>query len=490
MKKQIVSHTLGLFFLTCSVMAQEVSKDSIAALKAEKEAIKSNEKLNEKKTESAKLENQLLEKNEEVKKTAEAAQKSADENRIAAAALMKNPQDKKLAKEAKNAARKANKDSNAANKAVQNQENLTKQIAELKEDIGAQPVAASQAGLITSSATDQRQDNRVQQQVSPAPQPATGAAAGSERQGNAVQPVVVRTSMMDTASNSSNLTQRVIESTYKNYPQQPGQPTIIINNIIVPSDYEKKVPAKDQMTESRMAESDDEEYQQFLAWKRQRNAGVSPKQYGRRRNDAALLDQERESTYGSKITWKERFGERPKRNSGLWVIPMAGVHASSFSADLKNSEADGRVGWNAGLDFRIHMKRFFIQPGAHYFNSSLKQTDKDSLENASLLDGPRIHSLKVPLMLGLYLTKANSGFFKMNIKGGAVGNYVMAVDKSNITYFSKDNIEEFSYGLNAGLGLEFGLLTLDISHEWGMSTYFKSNDQKNNVLRFTLGVKI
>lgn len=487
MKKQIVSHTLGLFFLTCSVMAQAVSKDSIAALKAEKEAIKSNEKLNEKKTESAKLENQLLEKNEEVKKTAETAQKSADENRKAAAALMKNPQDKNLAKDAKNAARKANKDSNAANKAVQNQESLTKQIAELKEDISAQPVVASQASLITSSAADQRQDNRVQQQVSPALQSATGAAAGSERQGNMVQPVVVRTSMMDTASNSSNLTQKVIESTYKNYPQQPGQPTIIINNIIVPSDYEKKVSAKEQLTENRMAERDDEEYQQFLAWKKQRAMAPARQSYDRSYND---MDVQEQRVPGSKITWKERFGERPKRNSGLWVIPMVGVHASSFSADLKNSEADGRVGWNAGMDFRIHMKRFFIQPGAHYFNSSLKQTDKDSLENASLLEGPRIHSLKVPLMVGLYLTKANSGFFKINIKGGAVGNYVMAVDKSNVADFSKDNIEEFSYGLNAGLGLEFGLLTLDISHEWGMSTYFKSNDQKNNVLRFTLGVKI
>jgi hypothetical protein len=305
MKKQIVSHTLGLFFLTCSVMAQAVSKDSIAALKAEKEAIKSNEKLNEKKTESAKLENQLLEKNEEVRKTAEAAQKSADENRKAAAALMKNPQDKKLAKEAKNAARKANKDSNAANKAVQNQESLTKQIAELKEDIGTQPGAAYQAGLTTHAATNQQQDNTAQQLVSPSSQPATGAAAGSERKGNMVQPVVVRTSMMDTASNSSNLTQKVIESTYRNYPQQPGQPTIIINNIIVPSDYEKKVPAKNQMTESRMAERDDEEYQQFLAWKRQRSARVSPEQYSKRRDDASWLDQEKKTLPDQKLPGKK-----------------------------------------------------------------------------------------------------------------------------------------------------------------------------------------
>ena len=31
---------------------------------------------------------------------------------------------------------------------------------------------------------------------------------------------------------------KAVDQTYKNYPQQPGQPTIIINNIIVPSDYQ------------------------------------------------------------------------------------------------------------------------------------------------------------------------------------------------------------------------------------------------------------
>jgi hypothetical protein len=485
MKKQCLSFAFGLCFITLSVSAQVVSKDSIDALKAEKEAIKSNEKLNEKKSEFAKLENQLIEKNEQVQKTAEAAQKSADENRNAAAALMKNPQDKKLAKDAKNAARKANRDSNAANKAVQEQENLNKQLASIKEDIGAQQVqptatnmqqTSSSTALPTSSAVTQGSMSNTNN-------------ADQKSADNITQPVIVHTSMMDSSNSAGrDMTQKVIEATYKNYPQQPGQPTIIINNIIVPSDYERKGPApKEQMTQNRNSDRDDEEYQQFLAWKRQRGMVSAPRYYEGSNNEAAMQDQRNS---GSKMTFKERFGERPKRNSGLWVIPMVGVHASSFNADLKDNEADGRVGWNAGLDFRIHMKRFFIQPGAHYFNSSLKQTDKDSLSNASLLDGPRIHSLKVPLMIGLYLTKANSGFFKVNIKGGAVGNYVMAVDKSPIAYFAKSNIEEFSYGLNAGLGLEFGLITLDISHEWGMSTYFKSNDQKNNVLRFTLGVKI
>ncbi len=58
-------------------------------------------------------------------------------------------------------------------------------------------------------------------------------------------------------------------------------------------------------------------------------------------------------------------------------------------------------------------------------------------------------------MLGVYLTKANSGFFKFNVKAGAVGNYILAVDRSNVPQYSKNNIKDFAYGLNAGIGLEF-----------------------------------
>ena len=148
------------------------------------------------------------------------------------------------------------------------------------------------------------------------------------------------------------------------------------------------------------------------------------------------------------------------------------------------------MGWNAGIDFRIRAKRFFIQPGVHYFNSSIELTSKDSLSDAPLLSGPRLHSIKVPVLLGVYLTRANSGFFKLNVKGGASGNYLLAVDKNDSKEFEKDNLETYTYGLNAGLGLEFGLLTLDLSHEWGISSVLKNSNAKNNLLRVTIGIKL
>ena len=279
-----------------------------------------------------------------------------------------------------------------------------------------------------------------------------------------------------------DITQKVIESTYKNYPSQPGQPTIIINNIILPPDYNKKTELPSNASRGMYSGSqDDEDYRAFLRERRYRQ-----QETGRNRKS----DNRPNTSDRNRMTFQERFAERKPRNSGTWVIPMAGIHASGFDADFKNGKYSGRAGWNAGLDIRMRAKRFFVQPGLHYFNSSMRVTSEDSLSDASLNKGPRIHSLKLPVMLGLYLTRANKGFFRFNIKAGGVANYLLAVDKTTLAQFNKDNLHDFSYGLNGGIGLEFGFITIDITHEWGISNYFKDSNQKNNILRATLGFKI
>ncbi|PWJ59559.1 outer membrane protein with beta-barrel domain [Dyadobacter jejuensis] len=316
--------------------------------------------------------------------------------------------------------------------------------------------------------------------------------------------VIENTVVVDTVKKQEtirDITERVVETTYKNYPQQAGQPTIIINNIILPPDYQKnnqpninKTQApKPDMSTGLSAAQEDEEYQAWLRERRYRQQEFMMDSRMNENNQASNFgnnfgDQQSDERKGKSL--EERLGERPARNSGMWIIPMVGLHAQDFDTSSDNDEINGRAGWNAGLDFRIRANRFFVQPGVHYFNSSLEITEKDSVEQKSFTDGPRIHTLKVPMMVGVYLTKANSGFFKFNVKGGIVGNYLLSVDNSTQTSFSKDNLNEFYYGANAGIGLEFGFITLDVSHEWGISKFVKSSDKNNNVLRATIGFKI
>ncbi|GGC14051.1 MULTISPECIES: porin family protein [Dyadobacter] len=489
--QSIFIQAVALAILALPLAAQQVSKDSLDALKNQKQSIESSAKLNEQKIELAKLENELIEKTGAAEKKAVEAQKLADENQALAGRLKDDPQNKKLSNQASKSARTAERGAKSARKAADQAEELKKDIESLKSKIAEEETKSGDLGMAGSQA--------AYRQASAQSQP----SASTEQINSSSSPVRVTAPPIPSAAaqasdqSASAVAQKVVESTYRSYPQQPGQPTIIINNIISPGYNGVTAPpaAKPENEKSELA--DKKEYEDFKAWKRQNqmqsNNRMDEKQSGLSNNN---LDEEQqtmernESRSGEKMSFRQRFGEKPARNSGLWVIPMVGVHASNFKADLGEGKADGRTGWNAGLDFRIHAKRFFIQPGAHYFSSSMRITSEDSISNAPLLSGPRIHSLKVPVLLGLYLTKANKGFFKMNVKAGATGTYVLAVDKNELEQFSKDNIEEYSYGLNAGLGLEFGLITLDFSYEWGMSPLFKDNSIKNNVLRATIGLKL
>jgi hypothetical protein len=359
------------------------------------------------------------------------AAESAAINNRAAENLKNNSSDRQSAKSARKSARHAQKDAANASKADARVLVLQNQVQQIKSQIAA---------LKPYQAVDPKQ-------------PAGPRAVPADSTNTTARPF------------TGSVAEKVVEATYKAYPQQPGQPSIIINNIITPPAYPQH-PGASPVSE---------------------NQAIPEPSNGSKK----IGDQSRAGVTGPALApLPNSFGLKPSIRSGVWIVPVAGLHASNFRADFKDSKATGRTGWNAGLDFRIHIRRFFIQPGVHYLNSSLDLTSKDSLAQAPVLSGPRMQSLKVPLMMGVYLTRAQHAFFKINVKGGVSGNYLLAAERNQHKQFSRDNLQTCSYGLLAGIGLEFGIIALDLSHQWGMTKVFKDNNTKNNILTLTLGLRL
>lgn len=135
MKIKWMISLVAIIFINTSVMAQAVTKDSIAILKQQKESLKISKKLNERKLELARLENNVEKKTRDVQNTAQQAQTSANENGEAATNLTGNAQSEKLAKKASKSADNARSDAKKARKAIQSLENLQKDIADLRKKI-------------------------------------------------------------------------------------------------------------------------------------------------------------------------------------------------------------------------------------------------------------------------------------------------------------------------------------------------------------------
>jgi hypothetical protein len=151
MKSVNVILAASLIFLSASVSAQAVSRDSISILKQQKENIVISKRINDNKLKLAKLENTVEKKTMEVQTTGAEAQKSANENGQAADKLTNDAQDKKLASDASKKAKEAKHDAKEARKANANLESLRKDIETLKSKI-----ASDESRLVASSDMNSR----------------------------------------------------------------------------------------------------------------------------------------------------------------------------------------------------------------------------------------------------------------------------------------------------------------------------------------------
>ena len=135
--------TTFTIILAVSAYAQPVTKDSIAILNQQKEALKISKDLNENNIELAKLENTVEKKTQNQQNTAQEAQEAADKNGDAANKLTGDAQDKKLANKASKTAKTAKTDAKKARNASDEVDKLQKEIESLKEKIAKDKVKLS-----------------------------------------------------------------------------------------------------------------------------------------------------------------------------------------------------------------------------------------------------------------------------------------------------------------------------------------------------------
>ena len=171
------------------------------------------------------------------------------------------------------------------------------------------------------------------------------------------------------------------------------------------------------------------------------------------------------------------------------VNPKVGVNFSGIESELNDITAEARVGWNAGVDFRMGDGLFFLQPGAHYYNYTARLLQNvERPEDVAFEEETTIQSIKAPVNLGLRITGDN-GLLGIHIKGGVTPTYILGVDEREGFAFSKEQLNNFTWGANAGVGVDFLFLTVDANYEMGLNDFFANAEGANNVLTLSVGLK-
>ena len=177
------------------------------------------------------------------------------------------------------------------------------------------------------------------------------------------------------------------------------------------------------------------------------------------------------------------------QNNKTVINPKVGVNLSAVDGNLGDLQAAAKVGWNAGVDFRIGGKKLFLSPGLHFNNYTARLVnDIDTDTQLNFKDETTIQALKAPVNIGFDIT-GKKQLLNLYLKGGVTPTMILAVNEKAGIPFSKDDLKTFSWGANVGLGMDITILTVDLNYEIGMSDYFANTTGRNNVLTLSAGIK-
>lgn len=171
------------------------------------------------------------------------------------------------------------------------------------------------------------------------------------------------------------------------------------------------------------------------------------------------------------------------------INPKVGINYYDISDESGEISTDGKGGFHLGLDLRFG-DLFYIQPGLHYYSLDAEYIDEGPLD--FLTDDIRLQSIRIPVTLGTSFLRFNDGNVKLRAQAGIVGLFPLNVDDNDFL-IDTDDFRTTTFGAVAGIGMDLGILTLDITYDFGMTDTFNNDSNidfngRGNILSFSVGL--
>lgn len=154
------------------------------------------------------------------------------------------------------------------------------------------------------------------------------------------------------------------------------------------------------------------------------------------------------------------------------VNPQAGVNFQQLTSPLAGVEYKANVGWQLGADLRFG-DRLYFQPGA-FFGRSATAVKTYSSDTLLYEDDLVRTSLKLKGMVGYRII--DSYQFDLRFAMGPTYDVLLSVDDRNDEIgYNKGDFNKGSLNLDAALGFDMGLVTVEPNVSFGLSRVFSDN---------------
>jgi hypothetical protein len=187
--------------------------------------------------------------------------------------------------------------------------------------------------------------------------------------------------------------------------------------------------------------------------------------------------------------------------AGITFGIKAGYNANKLSANIDSISSQFKSGMQVGVFLRAG-KRFFVQPELYYTVQGAQYVFNDPSHTGAWDQKVTVGSIDVPVLLGFNIV--NGKTIKFRVDAGPVVSFVTnkTVKDMNPDWLgplTKSNINSLNWYIQAGFGLDFWLLTLDLRYQGGLNEMIRNVQQgsqnwnfssKNNIFQISLGFKI
>jgi hypothetical protein len=171
------------------------------------------------------------------------------------------------------------------------------------------------------------------------------------------------------------------------------------------------------------------------------------------------------------------------------IGPKVGANFSNFSAGEDQIESEVKSSLNFGAFVRLGNK-IYLQPELMFMNRKGDITRSDLFESNKSI---HLKTLDIPVLLGAKIIDAKA--FNIRILAGPVASLALNRDITTDNWetgITSDDIRSANWGIQAGAGVDFLMLTFDLKYEFGISDFSKYEGLtlKNNMFVVGLGWKI
>jgi hypothetical protein len=165
---------------------------------------------------------------------------------------------------------------------------------------------------------------------------------------------------------------------------------------------------------------------------------------------------------------------------GFSINPQVGMLGVRTSQEPRAGiRTNNKIGFLGGVDLRIG-NRFYVQPGAFLTTSKTVYEFDDSL----FVDEEEIArtSLKLKALAGYQIIDGEH--FNLRLAAGPTYDFLIGLNGEDNTVFEEDEFKNGTVNLDAAIGMDISIFTLEFGYSYGFSKVYESGNGFNSDAKY------